>query len=580
MNKIPTDIILQDIFPDREALSIRLNAHRAEDPQWEATIARLRAAMVAVDRAEFDEWIESSEKKKFSSMFAFREGDTEIHADDLFFQRIRRDSATALNLFILKLEGQEPLSVAVYKALRKFRLSVVNLQGTVFMRAVYAHNDDVVKDPSGEAKPTGYYYRQAIESEDLREQVHSYSICREELEGSLSKWLDKWLPQSSVEHFSAESSRVHKAHSDSFPIHTSQEWTALQHFAGDGRFGRYLTENDQRGALRHQRPGAHFFTELLLLDEERDAGHGVELLRQAIAELDIDDSLAWLYVSHLLVPPGPLPAYASASAWIDLDDVARKTMGGYAPNPQELYRRREKVYHAIRCAVRLHIGGKRNTKYQDKQTGQEIDTEIYTTPWQILSREEPAQPGLWKCDTVPVQVELVASRQWTALTTHPATAQYLPFGEILGAIPGSQAGGAWARALGLAYLNWCRWHLHEALSGASPTRQYLLDHNTAKKAPYQEILESKNPQRAIEYWKSAEGFLSDGGLIEVPKRRRKAAVRQGWKKQWLAESPKWSPGQKLRPVLEDLAKNRFQPKPRELNPAKRRPGRPRKKKNE
>jgi hypothetical protein len=365
--------------------------------------------------------------------------------------------------------------------------------------------------------------------------------------------------------------------SDSFNVHTGQEWTSLINLASDGKSGRNFTANDQRGALRHKRPGSTFFTEFVLLDEEREAGHGMELLWQAIHSLDVDDGIAWLYVSHLLSPPGPLPPYASATAWIDLDDVARKAMAGYAPNPDEIVKRREKVYHAIRCGARAHISGKRSITYIEKQTGRVIDTEIYTSPWQIVSREEPTQPTLWPCDSVPVRVELVASREWTALTTNPETMQFLPFGEVLGSIPGNQPSGAWARALGLAYLNWCRWHLHEALRGEVPTRGQMLDQHPAKKAPYQEILDGKDPGRALTYFQGAEKHLKEKGLIEIPSKRPIQAVDgKGWKKQWLNTPPPWKLGPVLKPIIEDLAQNRFQSKPRELNPAKRRPGRPRK----
>jgi hypothetical protein len=385
-----------------------------------------------------------------------------------------------------------------------------------------------------------------------------------------------WALPTELREERAENSQVRAPSVQAFDVHTGQEWTALFQAASDGKSGRYLTANEQKGALRHQRPGAFFFNELLLLDEERDAGHGTDLLRQAVQQLDVDDGVACLYISRLLAPPGPLPDYASATAWIDLDDVARKTLGGYAPNSKEAERRRAKIYHAIRWAARNHVGGKRSTRYFDKQTKDEIETEIYTTPWQIVSREEAAQPAFWPCDAVPRRVELVASREWTALTTHPATVQFLPFGEIIGAIPANQPGGAWARAVGLAYLHWCRLHLHEALRGEAPTRKHLLEQYAVSTMPYEEVLQSKDPIRALKYWKGAEDYLREGQLIEAPGSALKPENRQDWQSAWLRQRPQWQPGPLLRPVLEALAQNKFEAKPRELNPARQRPGRPRK----
>ena len=38
----------------------------------------------------------------------------------------------------------------------------------------------------------------------------------------------------------------------------------------------------------------------------------------------------------------------------------------------------------------------------------------------------------------------------------PDTAQFLPLGEVLGAIPGGKPAGAWARVIGLALSNFWR----------------------------------------------------------------------------------------------------------------------------
>ena len=366
--------------------------------------------------------------------------------------------------------------------------------------------------------------------------------------------------------------------SNEFSVHTGQEWSALTHLASDGRLGRYLTSNEQLGSLRHQRPGAPFFAEVALSDEERDAGHGIELLRQATQELDFDDGFIMLYVSHLLAPPEPLSPRLRAAAWIDLDDVARKTLGGYETDATEAQRRREKVYHAIRYAARAHIGGARSSVYFNKQTGEKIDTRILTSPWKIMSREEPVQASLFPSETVavPLRIELVASQEWTALTTSRDTAQYLPFGEVLGSIPGNQPGGAWARSLGFAYLHWCRIKYQDALRGEAPTRRELLDAYPAKKAFYQDVLSSKDPRRALKYWKDAEDHLRAQNMIEAPASDIKPPVGYKWQEGWLEARPTWTPGPLLRSVLESIAQNRFEEKPRQLSPLKRKRGRPRK----
>ncbi len=364
---------------------------------------------------------------------------------------------------------------------------------------------------------------------------------------------------------------------DGFNYHTGQEWTAFLHTATDGKRLRYFVGDVQGGTLRHHRPNAPFWTETALTEDERRAGHGIELLQSAASELDLDDALAWLYISHLIAPNAPLPSGNYAGGWIDLDDVARKTMGGYARNPAEALARRRKIWHAIRYGTRTQIIGTRSVPYFDKTTGQQIDTQVATSPWQIVKEQKPVQASLLPDDDVPVRVELVASREWTLLTTSPDTAQFLPAGELLGAIPPSQASGAWARALGMAYFHWCRCHLLSALDGHKvPTRDALLNQFPNKKINHTDVLSSPNPRRAMQYWAGAEALLIEIGIIEAVPSTREAPMRQGWQKEWLESSPEWKPGPKLRPLLEALAQNVLPKRPVALANTQRKRGRPRK----
>ena len=352
-----------------------------------------------------------------------------------------------------------------------------------------------------------------------------------------------------------------------YPVQTSQEWLSLLHTASDGHYQRHFTSDENRGVLRHQRPNAPFFTETVLSDEERRASFGLELLRQAAQSLDLDDGFIWLYVSDLIAPTGTLAKGNYAGGWIDLDDVARRTLGGYAPNPAEAEKRRRKVWHAIRYGARAVVGGERTVPYFDKTTSKTIDTRIHTTPWQIVSKQQPVLASLFthEEEAVPVRVELVASREWTALTTSSDTAQFLPMGEMLGAIPPNQPSGAWARSLGLAYFHWCRLHLHRALKGqVPPSRRELLDQFPSKTTGYESLMSSDDPGRALKYWKGAEDYLREAGFIEAAEASVKPASRKGWKDAWLVESPEWKPGPQLRPILEALAANLFTPSPRSL----------------
>jgi hypothetical protein len=355
-----------------------------------------------------------------------------------------------------------------------------------------------------------------------------------------------------------------------YPIQTSQEWQATLQAVGDGKHGLYLLEDDQSGTLRHQRPGAPFYVEAKLTEEEINAGHSIDLLRSAMRELDIDSGYIMLYVSQCLAPVCELPKNTAAAAWLDLDDVARKTLGGYAPNPKVLEERRLKVWNALQFGARWFIGGQRSIQYQEKQTGRTIDTKIYTSPWQITQREEDVQTVLFPESSVPLRVELVASRPWTALTTSPDTAQFLRIGELFGSIPPGQAKGDWARSTGMSYCIWARVKMATALKGGKTlTRRELLDFLPPKTVTYRELLGTTHAGRIYEYWRGAEDFLIEREIITIPaKREPKPSGAKEWNK-WLDSSPPWRPGAAFLAALEEQRGNLYIPKPRQLNPAKR-----------
>jgi hypothetical protein len=362
-----------------------------------------------------------------------------------------------------------------------------------------------------------------------------------------------------------------------FPIHTSQEWRVLIGTTSWGRGGRYLTENEQAGALRFQPPNSSFYTEGKLLDVERNAGCGVEILRDLLHELDIDSGFMLLYISECLAPVREVGLDRAVTGWIDLDDVANKTLGGYAATPEEKKQRRAKVWSTIEFGARWCIAGRRSVPYYDRQNGQSIDTEIYTCLWQIVSRQETLPTLHIAAETTPpVRVELVASRQWTALTTGRDTAQYLPFGEVLGSIPAGKAQGAWARALGLTYITWARTNTVKALDHrAPPKRRQLLEMFPPSRANYQELLGTTHADRIHKYWIGAEAILSEEKVIWVPSGREpKPKGAKQWDA-WLNSPPNWQPGESLSKALTEQRRNLYEPKPKQLNPAKRR-GRPRK----
>jgi hypothetical protein len=195
------------------------------------------------------------------------------------------------------------------------------------------------------------------------------------------------------------------------------------------------------------------------------------------------------------------------------------------------------------------------------------------------------QPSLLPAYEVPLRVELMITREWVRLLTHSGLAQYLPLGELLGAIPGDQASGAWARCIGLALVNLWRRQPKAIMAGTlRPTRHELLDHYLPKTALPEEILSSTNPFRARKYWSQALGILCENGFLapegEVITAReaakRGSVSRQGWKRDWLQEEVYLRPGPKMLLHVQTTEKALGHIKPRDLRAPNRRGGRPRK----
>jgi hypothetical protein len=246
-----------------------------------------------------------------------------------------------------------------------------------------------------------------------------------------------------------------------------------------------------------------------------------------------------------------------------MDDVIEKI--GWTPrSTKEREQMRGQVWDYLRFGARAAVIGRRTGKsYRDKMTGQVIDTQIETPLWSFLEQEKPIQPALMPIYDVPLRVEIVLSKRWEQLITSSSTMQYLPLGELLGAIPGNQPSGAWARTLGLALANFWRRHPRETLGVTlQPSRRELLLRYTPRRQPPDEILESSNPIRALEYWQGAlqelvhTGFLApQGEAARTQAEIKKSLPRYNWQSFWLDEKVTLLPGEKMQAAVRECADN-------------------------
>jgi hypothetical protein len=368
-------------------------------------------------------------------------------------------------------------------------------------------------------------------------------------------------------------------------VHTGQEFTALTQSAAHGKYGTNYNNDDQALERTHATPGSPFLTRFKVLDEEQEIG-GLELVNGLTDRMDADGALALMYVSNCLAPPAPLPPNAYAGGWVDLDDVAKKIGLTQPRDAVESEANRRKVWDYLRFGARAEVVGRRTKIFKDS-SGKEISTEISTALWSVVSKQRPIQPALADCDTVPVRVELVMSQEWANLITAAKTCQYIPLGEVIGAIPGGKPGGAWARVIGLTFMSLCRRKPVEMLAGTIQlTREELLSTIPAKLAPYRAVLDGTNPKRAITYWNSAMGLLVDAGVLAREGeagnsnagklgRNRQQLPSRNWQEEWLKTPVLLVPGAKLEGPVQECAGNLPPARIRSLTAPKRR-GRPRK----
>ncbi len=356
-----------------------------------------------------------------------------------------------------------------------------------------------------------------------------------------------------------------------FSFQTSQEFNALSLAQCDGKtFAGYMM-NEQAGAIIHYRAGSPHQIRMELSEDERTAGLALGYLENLARAQDADAVLATAYILGVLAPPSHLPPRPYAGGWIDFDDVLSK-IGWIPRNTKDRRELHGKIWNFVKFGERAQIIGKRTgAKYKDAE-GNEIDTTIHGAAWRVMKTETPDPPALYAALETPVRAEIVVSKELTALISNPKTAQYFQCGEVLGAIPGGKPAGAWARVIGLALLSFWRRKPREYDAGIlKPTRRELLSHYAAKIAPYDEILASDKPGRAIDYWHGALQILADEGFIArtgeaaiTPKAMRDGLPRKNWQDLWLDQSINIEVGTKTKPAFEKVLKSQFALKPRDL----------------
>jgi hypothetical protein len=376
----------------------------------------------------------------------------------------------------------------------------------------------------------------------------------------------------------SDEKQTHKA--PDYYINTAPEMDALERAAADGKHGRHYAKNTQDESLHHSIPGASHHVRLELTLSETMQGLNSDALESLAKEQDADAALAFLYIARLMAPASLQLDQDYAGGQIDFDDVLSKI--GWDPRSTEERREMHKrIYQFVLFGERAQVIGERRGSYKDKHTGKPISTVVSSPLWRVLRTEKPEQQSLFPMHEVPVRVEVVLSNEWRELLTTPQTMQYLPMGEVLGAIKGNKAAGAWARVIGLALASFWRRNPRETIGGTLwPTRRELLERYPPKTGPVSDLIASTKPLRAVEYWCGALeilaklDFLEPVGEVAVSFEKQKEQLpRQGWGEPWLNQRVELRPG----PLLRDSIINRATAIPApQARPELRKRGRPKK----
>ena len=362
--------------------------------------------------------------------------------------------------------------------------------------------------------------------------------------------------------------------STEYVFHTGQEIDILEQSACDGKSSTNWRNvqrygNGHRFALSMKCRVLHTSSKFAPMEGEIVKIDALERLTMA---QDADFAFAMLYVASLVAPPSPLEANLAAIGWIDLDDVMEK-IGWYPQKRTAIERKalRLRIWNYILYGNRARVTGQRTTTYKDPYSKEIIPTVIASSIWRIMKveRDQTTEevtngqmiiPGLGELTEAPRRVQIVIDKEWEPLLTAPRLAQYLPLAELAGEISPKKVSGDWARCISLALARFWRSYPREAISGSLlPRRVDLLTHYRPKTRTVEELLNSTNPRRAVEYWCDAIAELAQKNIVaggEVTRtfdNQFDDLTDYKWQDQWLEERVNLMPGKTMRPHVEERA---------------------------
>ena len=299
--------------------------------------------------------------------------------------------------------------------------------------------------------------------------------------------------------------------------------------------------------------------------EGEEASAPEEWFSHTLASWDLDAAFLVLVVlgtlADVTLKHASSIASMSTAPVVDLavDDILQ-AIGKTYPGSKELFisRRgfnsveehnewRKWVRHQLLLISNMVIVGRRRGTYRNQLTRTVKDTYREDCLFHVVDREtewEGNRP-IVRGDGVPVRLRIHGGGLFRDIASNKLLLQYIGDLSALASISTGKASGQWARAIGLAFAQITRERYSKLRRAEAYCRRELL--NRFPPAPcVQDLVDSSNPRRILQYWSNAIDELERIGWIVMREDPAVPERRYGWHEDWLAQDVLMSPGPALR----------------------------------
>ncbi|HEX2950879.1 MAG TPA: hypothetical protein VHV83_15155 [Armatimonadota bacterium] len=346
---------------------------------------------------------------------------------------------------------------------------------------------------------------------------------------------------------------------ESIPQYTFHEARTVAIAIADAHTGRRWEQIEGEIAVRHVIPGEPLQTKFAAgpLSGWWGSPLSHEGLLEELRKMEFSGVLLYHVGLHMVLQ--------APHVSVSLDDLIREI--GWEPRSKvQRAEMRRRIWLWLTYFDGMKVIGRRPGRYRDPNTGRELNLTSVDALLRITGTRLPSQCTLDGTD-IPIEVTITAG-PW--LDQYRGNRQVLSdFGNIrnIAAIPAGKPSGAWAQSIGLALYQ--RWREratraevgyvgednHPTVRGQHFTRRDLL--GLFRCDPYvEDVLSSKNPSRARQYWNDAIQELKLSNVIGYYREVEPLPQeRQGWQERWLDQPLDIRPAQDGTQAIAEIARS-------------------------